>query len=296
MKSPINLNSSIQTINGNQVVEFEQTSLQNPFRTAMWVDEIRFMNFAPNFILTNPWATYRIDIKLGREPITNGFVPVGLLSPLVQETTTPVDSPLSARLHWTWPLEKPLYVPPTEQLIIRAKADNPYPAFNLDTVITAMVGLAGRSLPRDHPTPEVVNMPWATSFMTTAVPWGSTGSFRTSEADLNNPFAQPMRVNRFFGRGFNNYGLDSPEMLGGISGRSTVRAADSFGTIIVRDPTPFTQLFFYGLRSWAPRATLGPKGFYLFNIDQDYSDLTDAGDPSQGFGIGFTGHREVRLM
>jgi hypothetical protein len=311
MLSPITLVSKISSLVSNQILEFEQTSLQNPFRTAMLVDEFRFfftvLAPAPTDFTSylNVAFRYRADIKLGRAPLTNGFVPTGLLSPLVQETgpliTAATGNALGSflpKMSFTWPLKKPLYVPPTEQLIIRAQCLDPFGT--LGQSISPYVAVAARSLPRDFPEPETVCMPWASAFVSPEAELFGNSLFTTTtaETDLVNPFAEPVRVHRFMGRMYNNAlfgpGVDQfVEAPNGLSTRTLVRAADSLGTIIVRDPTPFTQLFFFGLRSWEPKALAAPKTFYIFSVDQDYSDVQGAG--AAGFGISMIGDREVRM-
>lgn len=308
MNSPIQLVASIPNgIVQNQSAEFEQTSLQNPFRTAMLIDSFKF------FFLLTPHADFQdflnlafrmwVKIDLGREPLTHNYVPVGLVSPLVQESP-PLEGLNNAiaqnlpKQSFTWPLKRPLYVPPTEQLIVRAMLKDPYGGSGM--TIFPYVAISGRSLARNAPVPEEVYFPWAAAFVSPDVEnFGNTLFTQTTgETDLVNPFNQPVNVQRFMGRMYNSAlfgpGVDQfEETPNGLSSRTLVRCADSKGTIIVRDPTPFSQLFFYGLRSWEPGGLAEPKSFYIFSVDQDYSDVQDSG--SAGFGISLVGDRCVRL-
>lgn len=276
----------------------DSTQLQNPSRTAMWLDEIRVFAHFPQersqADVQDINLQLRISLKLGRIPITNGFVPIALMGKVLNPTEFILEG--NGGFH-TWKLPKPLYIPAGEYLIPEIQhigfasiTDTP------DIRIT----YAGRSLPSDHPRPPVLNFPWVTAYVT---PNRGVGVFtdQSYETDLVNPFNEPLRVQRFVGDvvladSNNNATRGNNRPACSIGSRfTTVRMANSNGAILVRDPTPFNHLFNVTDRTWTVNALLPPKGFYTTFLNQDYSLLDLSGVTITSM-ISMVGHREVKLQ
>lgn len=295
MNSPILLSSGELTIPKWSTVEPETTRMQNPFRTPMLIDEIRFRTNALGFF--NGLMSSKVEILLGRSPLTNGMVPIGNLCKVLLDGNFGSDGGALPYFHHTWKLPKPLYVPPEELLTCRLHYSG---EFGGSATTVMQVTYAGRSLPSNFPRPKTQWLPWAAAFQTAslALTDGNSDETISDQADLVNPFDEPLRVQRFIGRTLRNNNLAANELgqQAGDQAPSTmtfVRAVDSFGNILVRDPTPFTHLFQFVDRTWTVNAVLPPKGFYLFQINRDYT-ITVA-NTSFAHAISMVGYREVKV-
>lgn len=293
MNSPIMLKPTAVTLAANAVKELDTTMLQNPFRTPMLVDEFRF---TVGTTLDARQFIPQVEIKIGREPLTHGYVPVRLLGKFMWGGPAYLTNPSYA--YSVWKLDKPLYVPPDQYISIRA-ASKIYSSSASESV-TLSAEIVGRSLSSKDPVPKRIALPWATAWVCPInAGYGAVFENNSAEADVVNPFDVPLNVLRFIG--LHSDGSVYASFSG--SGRpirateyTTVHASDSFGNILIRDPTPFTHLFSTTDRCWTVRARLQPKGFYIFNTTQDYSDLLVSTGPTVvQLGIGLIGYREVPL-
>lgn len=281
MNSPIILRAPAVSLAPNAVLELDPVGLENPFRTPMLVDEIRFYAEAGSGALQ---LIPRVEIKLGREPITHGYMPIRLLAKVMNGSMASGNTFLAFSV---WKLDKPLYVPPNQRLSIRVASV----VTSSDASATVLVScqLAGRSLSSKEPIPKSIWLPYGAFWTTPVVSNGAIFENQSAESDLVNPFDMPIQVQRFVGY----HSAERTIKYQLATQLTTVQAVDSFGNILVRDKTPFSHLFCILDRTWTVRATLQPKGFYIFNTIQDY---TLAG-PVLGnqCGIGMVGYREVPL-
>lgn len=305
MNSPIVLSASV-SVSANQILEPETTRLQNPYKTAMLLEEIRFrMPFVLGAASAEwpPFLSVRAELRMGRLMMTNGFVPVGNLCRRTIEENG--DSLGNANVWHTWKLAKPLYVPKGEFVIPRIQLD---PRYGSPTsAMPIQVSYAGRSLPVDCPVPRSISLPWATHFDIPKLAYssGNTDSTISTPGQLVNPFEKSIFVQRFIGRTLRQ---SSETILGNTvnelgfftgdsipaSTQTVVRAVDSFGNILVRDPTPFTHLFQFLDRSWTVNSMLSPKGFYIFTVDRNYT--ATVANLTFAHAISMVGYREVELQ
>ncbi len=298
MNSPILLCSGRLTINFNQILEPDSSRMQNPFKTPMLIDEIRFRTDWGDTQVGTDLLSARVEIKLGRTPLTKGFVPVSCLGKVILDQPYVNYSPDNITRRHTWKLPKPLLVMPEDLLVCRLA----YSTYKSPESMSIEVAYAGRSLPSSFVPPEVISMPWATSFDVPLLAYtdGNSGQTLSTQSDIMNPFDEPMRVQRFLGRTLRkNNQTDPHSELGGQAGDSApftqtfVRATDSLGNILVRDPTPFAHLFQYCDRAWTVNSTLPPKGFYRFQVDRLYT--ATASNTFFAHAISMVGSHEVRL-
>ena len=295
MESPILLTAEFSLLPGADTKGLADSSLlQNPFGTAMLLDEIRFTVNNFQHSRGGEGGIIRAAFKLGRTPITNGFIPIWnfgkVLNPIEALGAVTVST-------FTWKLPKPLYIPPSEYLI--PTLQNIAMPSGLDLTAKVRVTYAGRSLASNHPTPKAIHVPWVTAYLT---PFRGAGTFtdQSTEADLVNPFNESLNVQRFIGRILVDK-ITATEEVGesvtyyaGLGSRlTTVRMTNSNGVILVRDNTPFNHLFNATDRSWTVNAILPPKGFYLAFFSQNHTGMDAAGYVSSM--ISMIGHREVKL-
>ena len=318
---PILLSARL-TLNAGQRVMAQSIRLQNPFRMPMMLDEIRYriVNVSPSGAAGSVLAHWAIRARhmLGRTPLTSDFVPIGGLTvPLGPDY---IDSGINFAVAgtetrgWrTWKLPKPLYIPGTEllttELYHAGTPQNASPVgsgsaispFNVNQTYVVDVVYAGRTISDDF-VPEKICVPFASAFVT---PFVSTNILRvdqSSEADIRNPFNEELHVQRFIGRSvlqqsttpageFDN--LFAGGSMADITTLFTkVRAADSFGRILVRDPAPFTHLFYLPDRTWTVNTKLQPRGFYLFEVERDFTSYSGAVTANANI-ISMMGYREV---
>jgi hypothetical protein len=316
---PILLDATV-TVGTNQIVQIPDTTrLKNPFDTGMWLDEIRFRVSQPTSgSVGDPDGAYMAigaEIRMGRMPLTSGYVPIGLLAKvLLGEQTTNGD--LSSQLIWpgaayhTWKLPKPLFVPATEVVIPKFTNIPNYQGLG-DGPLVVEVALVGRVCPREMPAPDVLCVPWAASWLSTIIAASGQSNpvlEQSAEKDLVNPFDDPLFVERFIGRSalvpaslsfqtFEWYSAGLGVNAGPAYGDRliTVQAYDSFGNILVRDPTPFQHLFQILDRSWTVNSMLQPKGFFIFQLARDFTNVSrPVAGLQNGVGIGMVGYRRVR--
>ena len=294
MDSPVMLSATLVVPINSVRGLADSTQLQNPSRTAMWLDEIRFFVSFGTSDFSTLSLQLRVSLKLGRTPITNGFVPIGLLGKLLNPYET-IYLQYTSGAFYTWKLPKPLYIPAGEYLI---PAVQHIGVAGITADANVRITYAGRSTPSGRPAPSVLNVPWATAFV---APSRGTGAFtdQSYETDLVNPFNEPLRVQRFLGdvvlADSNNNRTYGNSVICSIGSRfTTVRMVNSNGAILARDPTPFNHLFNITDRAWTVNALLPPKGFYTAYLAQDYS-LLDLASVTITPIISMIGHREVKL-
>lgn len=297
MRSPILL-SATATVAPGAVAEFETTRLQNPFRTAMLIDEVRI--FISGSTATTP-ITYGLglDLKLGRVPLTKDYVPIANFGRALNDDPDPPgiligQTTMSVLGPFTWRLPKPLYVPATEFLIPRIFNNPPYAASQTRTITIAY---AGRSLDESERIPDVIDVPYVSYWECPVQTSGNQTPQQSTEADLVNPFNEPLTVQRFIGRCWGTGAqfpggatIGTPDVGFGVG----VRAANSNGVIMVKDSTPFPTLFSLPDRSWTVNNLLAPKGFFLFYLDFDQFGEVQSADIAPI--ISMVGYRKVRIQ
>lgn len=280
----------------------DQLRLQNPRKTPILIDEIRF-NVSPGastVAVRHVAGDLRVDLRLGRTPLTNGFVPIWNLCLGVNQSfgagiaSVPDQGGDFARAPslYTWHLPRPLYIPANDHLDVTVQNI----AVHFDTSKTCRVVYAGRVIDPKAPVPDVIDVPWATAFVGTANAAGTDATEQTREHHLNNPFKVPLRVQRFIGRisQVNGSRADaaSAAAVNAALQYVTIRMVDSQGKVVIRDPTPFSHVFSIKDRAWTVNALLPAHGFYIAYFTEDYSPL--AGNALQVY-LSMIGHRQVRL-
>lgn len=277
---PVNLTAG-------QTATPDSTRLATPYREAWVCTEIDFLllfahtdAFARNF-----GGTIRAKFTLGPIFMTNGFIPVwNFGTSLDQSQEVQLDSNdvigggsgLTAN-YFRWRLPDPLYVAAGASILTTLQRAND----NSGGTVIATVSMRGQTLPADHKPPEVVKVPYVSSFIH---PTGQTAS-RNGELDFQNIFDSPLSVQRFIGR---VQKLISGDVLLDDFEDTTVTTKVNDGRRdLIKGFIPFYDLFFALDRAWTFGALLQPKeAFYyqLVTVPTNYTPM-----------ISMIGTREVKL-
>ncbi len=312
MISPLLLQAQISPpAGGGSFGLADTTKLENPYQAPMWIDEIRFR--LPGGTQGQAWSRIWVELVLGQTPLTKGFVPIGLLgkvlndSQIIGENGTAGNTDPSPDV-FTWKLPKPLWVPARE-LLRPTIYFEPYTGAP-SKVVTIIY--ACRPVAKDTTPPSTLQIPWVTFFKppdlscSAATPAVDTIN-QSTPADLYNPWDQELHVQRFVGR---LMGRDLGEAQTHMSLASAninlntglptcgtlISAQDSFNNILIRDPTPFAHVFDFIDRAWTVNCVLPPKGFYLFTIDRLWSAYVPAVAFVATVGISMVGWRDVPVL
>lgn len=224
-------------------------------------------------------------VQMGRIELTNGFIPAWLLAqnpnafngipigpdpskinafsqyaydapevtPGIVITYTNAGPPIRAAIaqsiyaQYTWHLPKPLYMPPGAALLVSAQAINSAAAAD-----GSQVSIAGRMLDEPLKAKEFP-IPYATAFIAPT----NQATSNSSEMDLGNPFQVPLHVQRFTGRIQRAGSGWSAEDRANT--KTTVKMETNRNVTIVRDYTPFYDVFDESRRAWNVGVTLDPK-------------------------------------
>lgn len=300
--SPIVLRAQITPPSGGGSFGLADTTvLENPFQGPMWLDEIRF-SMSP-FTASNAWGSFKVELKLGDVPLTNGFVPMSLLGKM-QNCSTVAGETSNAPHVFIWKLPKPLFIPTRELLRPTMYYDNVGAPAQAQTIT---ITYACRPLPKDTPTPKKLHIPWVSYFKPVSVttPGATDRTDHSTPADIFNPFKQDLHIQRFVGRLMGNIVGGANKLMDLASAKidlatsnptvgTFVSAQDSFNNILIRDPTPFAHVFDVVDMSWTVNCTLPPQGFYVFTIDRLWSGY--GGTFTGTIGIAMISYREVDYL
>lgn len=288
--SPLSLAVEPFTIGGDGAEETpDPTKLINPNRSAMLVDSFRFhVGLATVGANGLDFASMMAKLTFGSTPLTNQFIPLPAFAPLY--FAYPLDAlgnGDSGDCTLTWHLARPLYVPPDVQVGVSFKRKIPIASWASDINTSQPWGfsIAGRSMPAGMEIPEKIFVPWACA---TSV-YSSTLPFMSSDADITNPFDEPLNIDYF--TGFNMRDIIAGTRRGTSRTPITFQATLSSGKVLARDPTPFNLLFPPDRPILRTRGLLQPKEFVSVVIDvpQPTVDDSDAVFTT----VGMTGWREL---
>src|SRR3990172_7545471 len=273
MNTPIILTAGVSIPLGG-TAEPETSRLQNPFGTPMLIDEIRFdSNASSDDAITNHLQTVFAQFHPGRVPLSNGYVPITSYGKILDPRINNMAGSTSG-ISLTWRLPRPLYVAPTEFLIPRFYYDRTIPDLisgYFNNPATIYVTYVARTLPSDAKRPDNLPIPWVAYFRSGPQPiTAGISEWFSRESDLVNSMNENLKLQRMIGRAlFIDHA--TPKVRDIMSTlNSTVKITDSFGSIVVRDPTPFTHLFQMPGRAWTIDSLLPPKGFFLAEVRHDF--------------------------
>ncbi len=286
--SPVLLSASVDLASG-ATAQPDMDKLSSPFRTPMVITEIRFMSrITDPGDYVNMTFSLRVALRVGRFSITDVPTPISMFGTSHDALT---EQQMSDNLYVAgqynvvsfnkWLLPKPLFLRPGESIIPQASRTVDGYAGTARLWIT----YAGYMLAPGTPTPEKLMVPYVGVWMPSR-----TASTSISDGDFSNPFKTPLRVQRFIGRLFNSTDWGTPNYedidSGWDAGALMVRMSDSQGYNVVRDFTPFSQVFQINRRVLPVKRTLAPGENFTAQL-QGVSATSPA--------IALIGHRAERL-
>lgn len=249
--------------------------LQNHFDTPIQIDEIRFMFFV-NGVSVNPLrslaALIRVQLKMGRIDLTNGFVPAWLFGSRLQRNVETLNGVagggrLSAWEYHRWKLPVPMIVPAGSTLLpyfqyllpdgtqaLTSAHDSPI------TVHVAMVGKGSKSPSRK------IKVPYVTAYI--ADP--SSGGQQSKDDQLVNKFNTPLWVQRFVGRiavkGGTNETWTSVEDNTGYATTGDLTVRDSNGDSVVGGVAQWFDVFSRDRKIFPAGCFLPPRDWYTVRL------------------------------
>lgn len=282
---PLHLFASA-TVSPNSQVAVPAQNLQNPLGGPMEIHEIRIQVTAlqppesANTLFADPadqGALIGVKLDLGTIELTNGFVPAWALGQDINQNAKtqflnakPGQTVCQISAYYRWVLPKPLYVPEGATIVPQFQHRGFAP-------VTVNVGIAysGRALPRNTPKPQKVNVPWISSYYSTALQLSATAtSFdQSSPVDLFNKWDVPVNLHRLTARlpiiipsigTWNDWG---PYNLNNFYSLMEAKIVDSSGVPVVRRYTPLGEIVNGQTKTWeCPGATQAPGDFWSVNL------------------------------
>lgn len=304
--SPLYLGDEVGPLNNiGDDLTVNPRSLLNPNRGPMLIDQFRFSSDSVigQADFPNPVLPYVIaaEIKLGAvplmsSPVTLGaFVPryVGLYGTINYDDLLSAINPRADSI-LVWHLAKPLFVPQDVQVSVRLVRQRLYAigtqANPTDTLPKVRVSIVGRSLPQDTPTPDQIWVPWVSETKAQV----ASSQFVSKDSELINNHDTPLHIKNFCAVNANTELVDSIPLPNRAS--MFVQMTASNGTMIVRDPTPFSLLFPQDRNLLELDAMLQPGEFFRARLE---IPSVPTGAPTNALqvqftAIGMTGYRQVR--
>lgn len=296
---PLILSDTVTLAINEEKQLFAKAKLNNPLKTPMWVDEIIFSIGSTSFKNsggTYPFSAWNTGLNYGgvisaklfldRTALTNGYVPLWNFGRAINTTSySNVASTMltDAPQVFVWHLPKPLWMSPDAILTPTVKRTNEGSIAN----VTVRCTVLGRAINSSDPVPKTIDVPWVASWVGATRSMGTDNTDQSEGQHLVNPFAVPLKVQRFIGRikattsdgtttvtEAMSQGSDNNSDSAAYSQWLLVRMNDSRGRIVVRDYTPFGLLFNQVDRSWSVDALLNPREYYKVLLDEKFSNIT----------------------
>src|SRR5260221_5001386 len=170
MAERILLSNSVSLVPNQIATPTDKTRLMNRYNTAMLIHEVQFSEdiittAAAGGAFSSDQGGIWASLKLGRIPLTRGWVPLSLLCPRsidiagheVASTTL-----ASMFMSCTWRFPKPLYVPANEYLEPSLHAQSYFSNINSANgggAISVHISYRGTALPRNYPVPKEIDVP-----------------------------------------------------------------------------------------------------------------------------------------
>ena len=294
VRRPIVLTSEV-TVDANATKSPDLLKLKNPTGEHFAIREIRFgLQIASGSALITGGAV-GAKLDLGSQSLTNAHVPVWSFGRYIsRDADAPSDSfhqnyPGSPHF-FRWKLRHPLYVPSGASLACEFQHRG-----TVSSPIVASVTYVGHTL-ETAAAPSRVRLPWTAAYSSKVFLSAAADSDISSAAALINPFSTPIFLERFTGR--LNFLVPGSSVNHAFSANSTLllKIRHSSGVPLVREFTPFRQVFGAYSHSWEQRdSILDPGTSYLVTVDK----LADADEHPElealQADVGMVGWRDLKL-
>lgn len=267
----------------------EQIYFKNPYRAPMWVDEFHFTirqegEEIPDFV---PYELMAMRMKLNGQYIVEDYVPLCLLGPHTDSAEVSDQTSgesYNTRRSFLWRLAKPLWVDELDDLLIELTWLSGFSRYitraNIEGVeMNVQVALAGRSTvnasrPRERCLP--FSVVWNPGMLT--VPTEDEFTQRSPDSALRNGRENPVVITRLLGT-MNplTYAVDDGYTPVNSNFLMDLRISHSAGYYMVKDLTPFYELFQNLSRYVDIKFVLQPKEFLTVELQSRTIVLVDGG-------------------
>lgn len=272
--APVVLSAQVNAVKlGQRTAVADVTSLENPRKTAILVEEIRFT--LKSDTVRELGYFIRVKLRIGRQQLMNDWVPLALLgTPIDRFQSAPINSTAGSNVDYlyTWRPPKPILVPENATLHVQFFYDNQFALGGgaLPASIDCGVSMIGRDLGKGFRPPAIADLPWVANWLGSAVATGSDTVDQSQASHLVNPFPSPLVMYSMLGGIFvATADVDtelhlSTSYQNDQSAQAKVQIVDHKDRIIIRDQTPFGDAFAMLDNTWHMRqAPLEANGFYL---------------------------------
>lgn len=290
----------------------EQIVFKNPYRGPMWVDEFGFFingtlaNLGAESPFTLAYNTFTMRMKINGRYIIDEFVPLTLLAP---HTDTLENVPDSYNKSFFWRLSKPMWLDELDDISIELawKTDlNIY----APAVVTALasvtvpvaVSMKGRAT-TNAKRPSERHLPfhavWGPSTVIN-VDLGTETGVISPDSALRNGRNTPVHITRALGF-LNERPTTATSNIAYSDLLMNLRISHSAGYYIVKDLTPFYELFQNVSRAADFKFTLAPKEFVTIELQTGTITLVNypggnAGAFNYLFGFSIQGYSTEALQ
>lgn len=282
---PIALKYQVSILIGAVKRPTEQAYFQNPYRAPMWVDEFHFgiennENVLPNMV-------FAMRMKINGQYIVDDYVPLTLLGP-----HTDITENTFSGLSFFWRLAKPMWLDELDDVSIELTwlGDLDISATGFQTnPIDLIVTMCGRStLSKNRPAERALpfNTVWGPLAFTSTI--GSETSLISPDNALRNGKNTPVTVTRIFGSTFETQSAGHAGIIVNSDLLLNLRISHSLGYYLVKDLTPFFELFQNVSRAADVKFVLNPKEFITIELLTKTITLVDYPETTQQFQY-FTG-------
>lgn len=289
VESPIALTYSVTLSVGQVSRPSEQLSFKNPYRAPMWVDELHFeIQSGPSFgsdsanlyTTRTPPEAVSMRLKLNNKYIVEDFVPLFLLAPKTDTSERhnaggslgQLQAVPSRVCSFFYRLAKPMWVEELDDLLMELRLDSTLVAlgYNATQQPIVTVTMCGRSTlnsrrPKQRYLP--FNVRWQPDVFSSAVNVETT--VRSPDSALHNGNKRAAVITRMLGD-MRSWLNDVPNVLGCDSAMLlALRISHSGGYYLVKDLTPFYELFENTSRALELKFVLQPGEFLTLELQTD---------------------------
>lgn len=306
---PIALNFSTILSYNQKNRPTEQIYFKNPYRAPLWVDEFHFTLGSPPVPGTPiqplmseyiPEGVVGMRMKINDRYIVDEFVPLTLLGPHTDVREKLQVTSNFANYSFLWRLAKPMWLDELDDLLIElywigGVGDLYDPAHitlttpqDISNTVPITVTMCGRSTlnanrPKERALP--FNAVWGPQLLETTADTEFT--IRSPDSALRNGRTVPVVVNRILGQmpmwKYSSQGNATSQYAPTSNYLMNLRISHSLGYYLVKDLTPFFELFQNVSREAGFKFVLQPKEFITVELQTSTITLVNYPQPAAPF-------------
>lgn len=263
----------------------EQLYFKNPYRAPMWVDEFHFKVSGLNYLYEAigyfrvPFQLFSMRLKVNGKYIVDEFVPLALLGPhtdaaesfiSINGAAVEIDQTIS----FFWRLAKPMWLDELDDVTIELAWQSNLDIYYSPSTVAALsvpvaVTMCGRSTknknrPKERYLP--FNVVWGPQLFVTSLT--AETALTSPDNALRNGKDVPVIISRMLGFTdvmFDSVGVNSTTSMD-TDVLMNMRISHSLGYYLVKDLTPFFELFQNESRAVDLKFVLNPKEFITIEL------------------------------